>query len=373
MAVLLIACSMGGVASENVSKSENRLSRASLDPAFQLVEQAVDKQEIPGAVLLVAYQGKIVRQEAYGLGDVEGHVPFRLNTICWLASITKPVTVAAAMKLVDQGQLGLDDPVDKYLPEFKNQKGPDGRHYVITIRQLMSHCSGIQRGPPLRPKFFFEPIWLGCNLTEIVHELAATRLEFVPGQKFQYSNAALYILARIIEIQSGKPYLEFVKESLLEPLKMKDTYFIIPPSQVKRVAVVYRNDQGKRETFCRYDPTWKISMAMPDGGLFSTTGDMMKFAQMFLDNKGTVLSREAVKEMLAKQPDGWGLGWEIQVDGVFDHDGSSGTYVWADPKTGLIGILFCQLQDPNQVDRLQASVCQAIRSALKSQSPDHSP
>lgn len=357
---------MGGVASDKVFEPGSRLSRESLDPAFQLVKQAVDKQEIPGAVLLVAYHGKIVRQEAFGLADVEGQVPFRLDTICWLASITKPVTVAAAMKLVDQGKLGLDDPVEKYLPDFKNQKGPDGRHYDITIRQLMSHCSGIQRAPPLRPKFFFEPTWLGRNLAEIVQKTAATPLQFVPGQKFEYSNTALYVLARIIEIQSGKPYPEFVKESLLEPLKMKDTYFIIPASKVKRVSVVYRNDDGKRVTFCRYDPAWKISMTMPDGGLFASAGDIMKFAQMFLDNQGTVLSHEAVRDMLTRQPDGWGLGWELQADDIFDHDGSSGTYVWADPKTGLLGILFCQWQDP-RVDQLQASVCKAIRSALTSQ------
>jgi CubicO group peptidase (beta-lactamase class C family) len=314
-----------------------------------------------------------VRQEAYGLSDVEGHVPFRTNTICWLASITKPVTVAAAMKLVDQGKLALDDPVEKYLPEFKDQKGPDGRHYVVTIRHLMTHSSGIQRGPPLRPKFFFEPVWLGRSIAEAVHGLAATQLEFEPGRKLQYSNGALYVLARIIEVQSGKPYHEFVQETLLLPLGMKDTFFIIPASQAERAAVVYRNDQGKQVTFCRFDPNWKISMTMPDGGLFATAGDVAKFVQMFLDNNGAILSRESVKAMLTRQPSGWGLGWELQADGVFGHDGSSGTRAWADPKTGLMGILFCQMQDTARVDPLQDRVREAIRSALENRPLDTQP
>jgi CubicO group peptidase (beta-lactamase class C family) len=104
-------------------------------------------------------------------------------------------------------------------------------------------------------------------------------------------------------------------------------------------------------------------MTMPDGGLFSTAGDVAKFTQMFLDNDGAILSRASANEMLTKQPSGWGLGWELQPDGVFGHDGSSGTRVWADPKTGVVGILFTQMQDTARVDPLQNHVREAIRSA----------
>jgi CubicO group peptidase (beta-lactamase class C family) len=357
-----IACIIGVTTGTALARGQE-LTDARLAPAFQLVEQAVARQEIPGALLLVAQHGKIVREETYGLSDVEHNIPFRTNTICWLASITKPVTVTAAMILVDQGKLALDAPIEKYLPEFKDQKAPDGRHYAATIRQLMSHNSGIPRNPPFRPKLFFEPVWLGRNLADVVHELASSQLEFVPGQKFQYSNGALYVLARIIEIQSGKSYRKFVEANVLQPLGMNETFFSIPAADAERIAVVYRNDKGQRTTFCRYDPGWKISMTMPDGGLFSTAGDVAKFTQMFLDNDGAILSRASANEMLTKQASGWGLGWELQPDGVFGHDGSSGTRVWADPKTGVVGILFTQMQDTARVDPLQNHVREAIRSA----------
>src|SRR4030095_14633671 len=122
-----------------------------LDPAFQLIREAVEKNEVRGAMALVARGGAILRHEAYGLRDIENQVPFTANTLCWIASITKPVTVAAAMTLVDSGKLVLDDPVEKYLPEFREQKDTNGMHHVFTIRQLMSHTSGLVPNPPTRP------------------------------------------------------------------------------------------------------------------------------------------------------------------------------------------------------------------------------
>src|SRR4051794_33721702 len=110
-----------------------------LDSAFRLVREAVEKGEVPGGIALVARNGKILRQEAYGLSDVENRLPFKTNTLCWIASITKPVTVAAAMTLVDAGKLGLDDAVEKYLPEFREQTDTNGTHHAFTIRHLMSH------------------------------------------------------------------------------------------------------------------------------------------------------------------------------------------------------------------------------------------
>src|SRR5438477_3444002 len=107
------------------------LPAASLDGAFWLVQEAVEKDNIPGAIALVAQHGKIIREEAFGLSDVEHTTPMTPRTLCWIASITKPVTVAAAMKLVESGQLGLDDPVEKFLPEFREQKDREGRHPII--------------------------------------------------------------------------------------------------------------------------------------------------------------------------------------------------------------------------------------------------
>jgi len=146
---------------------------APLEAAFKVVQEAVANGAAPGAVALVAHNGQVVREEAYGLCDLEKQTLFTARTICWIASITKPVTVAAAMKLVEEGRLGLDDPIEKYLPEFKEQKDKEGRHHAITIRQLMSHTSGIQANPPTRPSFFFAQEFLGRRIEEIAGEAGA--------------------------------------------------------------------------------------------------------------------------------------------------------------------------------------------------------
>src|SRR3989442_191748 len=133
LALISFALSVGGSAGA---------ASDSLDPAFRLIRGAVQKDEVPGAIALVARGGRILRHEAFGLRDIEGQLPFTTNTLCWIASITKPVTVAAAMTLVDAGKLALNDPVEKYLPEFREQKDTNGLHHVFTIRQVMSHTSG---------------------------------------------------------------------------------------------------------------------------------------------------------------------------------------------------------------------------------------
>jgi CubicO group peptidase (beta-lactamase class C family) len=337
---------------------------ASLDAAFQIVKDTVTAGDVPGAVALVAHQGKMVREGAFGLCDVENKRPFTPQTICWIASITKPITVAAAMKLVDRGQLGLDDPVEKYLPEFADQKDKEGRHWPITIRQLMSHTSGIQANPPSRPSFFFAQDWLGREMSEIAPLIAKTTLEFQPGSKAQYSNAAPYVLGRIIELRSGKRFHEFVHEAILEPAGLRDSYFIIPASEAERTAVVYREMRGERVTFFRFDPGWRVTMTLPDGGLFSSPREITRFLQVFLDDDGRVLSHDSVKAMLASQIPGWGLGWALEKDGLFLHTGSSGTAAWADPKSGVIGILFCQIQNPAKVDPLQVRFREAVRAAF---------
>jgi CubicO group peptidase (beta-lactamase class C family) len=334
-----------------------------LSAAFKLIEVAVAQGEIPGALALVAHQGRVVREKAFGLADVEEKRPFTPQTICWIASITKPVTVAAALKLVEQGKLQLDDPIEKYLPEFKDQKDKQGQHRVVTIRQLMSHTSGIVANPPTRPSFFFAQDFLGREIGQIATAIAGTPLEFEPGSRVLYSNAAPYVLGRIIELRAGKPFHQHVKETILDPAGMDDTYFIIPPAEAKRVAVVYRDSREGRVEFFRFDPTWKVTMTLPDGGLFSSPRQIMKFLQVFLNDDGSVLSRDSVKLMRTDQAPGWGLGWALEKDGLFSHSGSSGTSAWADPKTGVIGVLFFQIQNPDKTTPLQTGFRAAVREA----------
>jgi CubicO group peptidase (beta-lactamase class C family) len=344
--------------------------KASLDQAFGLIREAVEKGEVPGAIALVARRGKILRQEACGLRDIENQLPFRTNTLCWIASITKPVTVAAVMTLVDAGKLALDDAVEKYLPEFKEQVDTNSVHHAMTIRHLMSHTSGLVPNPPTRRSGWpiggpLDDRWLEQKLPEIVKTIAQSQLRFKPGSKFEYSNSALFVLGRIIESISGTPYSDYTRAKILNPLRMNDTYYAPLPPETNRVAVIYARRDGKRETIYRYNPSVKISNTAPDGGLFSYPSQFVPFLQMFLMNDGRVLSREAVAEMLRPEPHGWGLGWSLSA-GLFLHEGSSGTIAWADPATGVIGILFMQYRDQNKSDeRLRQAFRDAVIEAFQ--------
>ena len=341
----------------------------SVEAAFRLVREAVERGDVPGATALVARGGKILRQEAYGLRDPEKQLPFTTNTLCWIASITKPVTVAAAMTLVDMGRLKLDDEVEKYLPEFREQVDTNGVHHAVTIRQLMSHTSGLAPNPPTRRSGWpiggpLDDSWLEQNLPDIVQTIARSQLRFKPGSKFEYSNSALFVLGRVIEVVSGKPYAAYTKERILEPLGMTDTHYAPPPAEAKRIAVIHARRDGQRETIFRFNPAVKIANTAPDGGLFSYPAQLVPFLQLFLDNDERVLSRRAAGEMLKPQSHGWGLGWSLS-EGVFLHEGSSGTLARADPRTGVIGIVFLQYRDQNKVDeRLRQQFREAVRGAF---------
>ena len=340
-----------------------------LEPAFSLVRRAVDQSEVPGAIALVARHGVILRHEAFGLQDIENHLPFTTNTLCWIASITKPVTVAAAMTLVDAGKLGLDDSVEKYLPEFREQTDTNGVHHSITVRQLMSHTSGLVPNPPRRRSGWpmggpLDDFWLQQDFPAVVQTIARSQLRFKPGTRFEYSNSALFVLGRIIEVISGKSYADYVKEVILSPLGMSDTYYAPPPAAAKRVAKIYAQRDGRREVIFHFNPTVKISNTAPDGGLFSYPAQLMPFLQMFLDDNGRILSHRSVSEMLTPQPHGWGLGWSLE-NGIFLHEGSSGTVAWADPKREVIGILFLQFRDQKDADvRLRKAFRAAVQKAF---------
>jgi len=270
------------------------------------------------------------------------------------------------MTLVDAKKLALDDPVEQYLPEFREQTDTNGLHHPFTIRHLMSHTSGLVPNPPTRRSGWpiggpLDDSWLQQKLPQIVRTIARSQLRFKPGSQFEYSNSALFVLGRVIEVVSGKPYAAYVKAKILEPLGMTDTYYAPPVSQAKRIATIYAQRDGKRETLFRFNPAVKIVNAAPDGGLFSYPAQLVPFLGMFLDKNSHVLSRWAVSEMLKEQPHGWGLGWALP-EGLFLHEGSSGTVAWADPKTGVIGILFLQYRDQNNTDaQLRNQFRQAVQ------------
>lgn len=358
--ILALLCLAGGIQAKG---------QDNLDGAFGILRNAVDRGDLPGYIALVAREGKVLRQEARGLSDIENTLSFNTNTLCWIASITKPVTVSAAMTLVDAGKLALDDSVEKFLPEFHGQTDEEGSHHVVTIRHLMSHTSGIVPKPPTRRSGWpiggpLDDFWLRQALPEIVRTIARSQLRFTPGSKFEYSNSALFVLGRVIEVVSGQSYASYVKEKIFDPLGMTDTHYAPLQTDAQRVAVIYARRDGQRETIFRFKPTLKMVNAAPDGGLFSNPAQFLPFLQMFLDNDESVLSKSAVANMLTPQPHGWGLGWSLK-DGLFLHEGSSGTVAWADPRTGVIGILFTQFRNRDDSDaRLRERFRNAVQKSF---------
>ncbi len=331
-----------------------------LQEAFGIVASAVSDGRIPGAALVVMQDGRLVAQKSFGHCEIDPQRPFRVDTICWIASLTKPVSASAAMQLVEQGKLELDEPIGTYLPEFASMATEDGRRHPISIRQLMSHSSGIPPSVPLREPYFFQQQWYDRSIQEVVEAIAQRPLSFVPGSQVDYSNAAPYVLARLVEVRSGMQFGDYIQQQILDPLGMTDTGFAIPADAVSRASVVYRREGDALKIYCRYDPAWKVNMTMPDGGLFSTPQDIARFASAFLSKDTGILKAQTIDEMLTKQNASYGLGWILDQENQFSHWGSSGTLVWADQETRVVGVFFSQIQDFNLLAKLREQVRAAV-------------
>jgi len=322
------------------------------------MREAVQAKQIAGAVTLVAMRGQVVHLEAVGHAAVEDGRTMATNSIFAVASMTKPITATAVMILQDEGKLSVDDPVSKYLPEFKNMSLADGPSAKpITIRHVMTHTSGI--GGSQRTEE---------SLKATVELLAKQPLRFEPGSKWQYS-PGLNVCGRIIEIVSGQPYAKFLKRRIFQPLKMVDSSFAPTPDQRKRLALLYKPGADKRSI--ELASHWLVDDAgqrapNPSGGLFSTASDMAKFYQMILNggemDGRRIISEAAVKQMTHLQTgdlttgftlgNGWGLGWcivrepqgvtEMLSPGTYGHGGAFGTQGWVDPHRQMIFVLMIQ-------------------------------
>lgn len=341
--------------------------KAGLDPErLALIpvrmQASVDQARISGAVTLVARHGVVASLDAVGYLDLENKRPMRTDSIFQIMSMTKPVTAVAAMMLVEEGRLALDDTLDKYLPEFRPLRS-EAR--APTVRDLMTHTSGVTA-----PRELNVMSTLDMTLAEAVTLYAQTPLEFQPGSRWAYSNPGIAVLGRIVEVVSGQPYERFVEERILKPLGMADTFFFPPADKTGRIALVYRSENGKltrggpellggRPDLYRKGAKYPC----PECGLFSTARDVFAFHQMTL-NGGTwggrrLLSRAAVELMTTVHTGdlkagftpglGWGLGFSVVRDpagmtelfslGSYGHGGAFGTEAFVDPKKDLIRIL----------------------------------
>ena len=295
-----------------------------LELALQVVEQAVAQQCIPGASVAVMHRGKIVRAEGFGTCDPgnSDSPPFQSDTICFIASLTKPFTAAAAMLLVERGDLGLDDLVSEHLPDFAGLRTEDGlpAGHLVTVRDLMCHRSGLGRRFPeaIRPSPFFVQAWFSETLENVVDGISKMPLAFLPRQSVAYSNTAWYVLARIIEIRTGEHFGDFVRREIFGRLGLEDTGFGLPSTKVGRTAVCYSvgpptiagvqakgsEDDDELSLVSRYDSSWDVQMCMPDGGLWASATDIARWATAFLaesDGGGGLLRAGTVAQMLTQQ------------------------------------------------------------------------
>ena len=369
------------------------LSSERLERIGTAVQHDIDDKRIAGAVTLVIRRGHVAWFKSLGMMDREAGKAMQPDAMFRICSMTKPITSVAVMMLYEEGRFLLEDPVSKYLPEFKNPKvlvkPASGEPYSIpatkeiTVRDLLRHTSGItyQWNGDLGPMYESAGVASGLlqyegTIGDSVKHLAAQPLLFNPGSRFEYS-LGVDVLGRLVEVLSGKPLDEFFRTRIFEPLGMKDTYFFPPDNKLDRLAAAYTYSADKglnrfpdtpiKEGAFVYSadyPTRGPKKLFSGGaGLVSSAMDYARFCQMMLDGgkagSTRLLSRKTVELMTHDQlgkidpEQGFGLGFGIEgVKEPMSELGSVGEYNWGgffytgftiDPKEQMIVVFMAQL------------------------------
>ena len=399
---------------EDVGFSSERLKR--LTSAFQT---DVDKGTIPGAVVLIARNGKVAYLEAFGFQDRDKKAPMSTDAIFRIASMSKPLTSVAVMMLVEEGKIQLEDPVSVYLPEFKNvQVGVEkvnadtGKPELsleparrqMTIQDLLRHTSGLTYG--IFGKSLVDQAYLTAKvfdptqtLAEFVSKLSTLPLAYQPGTTWNYSMST-DVLGRIVEVVSGVPFDQFIADRIVKPLRLSDTGFYVAEEKAGRVAQPQIDPATGKPPPMTADVTKRPNWMSGGGGMLSTASDYVRFSQMLL-NGGELdgvrlLSPKTVAFMTSDQlpPDiaysppqqlfepilpiprdgqGFGLGFAVRTQagrnprpgspGEFYWVGAWGTTFWVDPSEKLIAVLMVQvplIQGPHYQSLIRNLVYQAL-------------
>ncbi|MFT3763254.1 MAG: serine hydrolase domain-containing protein [Pseudoxanthomonas sp.] len=363
-----------------------------------------------GVVSVVSLDGEAAEVAAYGHRDLARREPMRPDAIFRLYSMTKPITSVAALMLVEEGKLSLDDPVSRYLPEFSSLRClcGDGDHAappprMPTIRNLMTHTAGFATDASEHPKAAQQlrhvaPEQAG-NLADYARRVAQAPLAEAPGTHFHYDGVNTQVLARVIEVVSGQPFGEFLRRRIFTPLRMKDTGFEVPEAQRGRVADLTRMDDDGQLRLADTDSARHPGVRLNRydngaGGLYSTAADYLRFARM-LANDGELdgvrlLSRKTVDLMMRDQlagfdpplagpapGEGFGLGGYVVTDvakrgrlgseGQFGWSGAASTYFTIDRKERLVAILLAQHlpgDGANELPRLSVPFFNLVYQAL---------
>lgn len=374
-----------------VAVSASRLAR--IDAAMQ---RYVDAGHAAGIVTWVARAGRVIQQGSYGMADVEAGVPMRPDTLFRLASMTKPVTSVAAMMLVEEGRLALEDPVSRYLPEFASPsvavREVDGSVQLeparrpLTVRDLLTHTSGISYGMDPAATWWQESGLGGGYLlhraepmSALVARIAALPLDAQPGEHFVYGYNT-DVLGVLVEKVSGMSLDAFFRERIFDPLRMHDTFFYVPPAQADRLAAVYaasvdgvRRAAGPAPIDGQGDFVEGPRKVFSGGaGLVGTAGDYGRFAQMLLNDgeldgvrllsargvrlmRSNLVGERLAQDLVPQKPGmGFGLGVTVVVDpgaagmyasaGAFGWSGAWYTNFMVDPEARTVMIVLTQLR-----------------------------
>lgn len=370
--------------------------------------QLVDEGKLPGVVTWVQRHGQVVHEDAYGMADIEASRPMTIDSYFYVYSMTKPVTSVALLMLYEEGKFQLGDPVAKYLPELANLQlyaGESPRGGMIireplrqpTIEDVFRHTAGFLYGPAGNRGIdvaYREADVMGGTLADLTQRLGKLPLAYEPGTQWVYS-VSHDVQARLVEVLSGMPFDEYVRQRIFEPLGLKQTVFGRPEELKQQFAVIYRADQsGKMVPSGALDAPGAATRVLGGFSISATAADYGRFAQMLV-NSGEldgvrILSRKTIDLMDSNHlPDGvtrgaagggtahgegYGLGVRVVTDpakagnltsqGTFGWSGAAGTHFFVDRSEGLVAVFMIQVMGapdgPRLASQFETLVYQAI-------------
>jgi CubicO group peptidase (beta-lactamase class C family) len=409
---LLAAIAAGAARAEPALPASSSFTQEGLGRVRHYMQNEISSGRIPGAILLIQQHGQPVLFESFGVRDVKSKRAITSDTVFRLYSMSKAITSVAAMMLVDEGRLSLDDPLSKYLPPFAavrvaaERQEESGRPVLvtellarpITIEDLLRHTSGLTYGfygdSPIRKLYASAGLFDGdIDNAQFAERIAKLPLAEQPGTLWDYGHST-DVLGRVIEVVSGQSLFQFEKERLLDPLGMTETaFYVADKAKRSRVAEPLPSDRFKGRIAGLGDPVLPHRWESGGAGMIGTIGDYGRFAQMLL-NGGTLDGRRYLKgETVALmtrdhigpetkivrdhfyfpgEASGFGLGFAVRTSvtaqapswptGEYRWDGVAGTFFFIDPKDDMFAI--CMMQSPSQRERIQTELKTLIYQAL---------
>jgi CubicO group peptidase (beta-lactamase class C family) len=390
---------------EDVGLSSERLQRVT-----QMIDRHIAAGDLAGAVTIVARKGKVVHHSARGVMDLQSKQPMASGSMFRIASMTKPVVGVGIMMLVEEGKVHLNDPISRYIPQFRDMRvavarpAAGGRgagagagagapqfytvpaERAITVRDLLTHVSGLGSGAMGNSEIEKVARKEGETLADYIPRLGSTALEFQPGSRWTYSpGAGFETLGRVIEVGSGMKLDQFFRTRIFDPLGMTDITFWPTEAQWSRVASVYaRGQNGLTKSVPPNDTMSRNVYFRGSGGLYSTAEDYLPLGMMLANggelNGKRLLGRKTVEmfsavhvpDTLPGRPAGEGYGLSVRVvtdhaargtmlsDGTFGWSGAQGTHFFVDPEEELVGVLMVQTSIQEVQREFEDLVAQSI-------------